>query len=154
MAQPREPLDISCTDKVKIFLDEKKITDPKFVINFEYASTAAAGGGGCLCAGGGMPSTTGPQCKIEIVDNFVPGKSFILTQTKTGIPTYIAKPLYDIALKVKSPMKIDTKGAYVKTLQVEGLDLSSLIEDTRQSSPPPAAPGQGGLCCAGPPPPR
>ncbi len=123
LEQPSEPFKINFSDKIPIFLRESKISNPQFVISLEYYQVQA--GGGCFCSGG-MQVESLLRCKIELVENFVPGKGFIMISTKEGISVYIAKPLYDIAVKMKSNIKVDIKGPLRKALTIEGLDLSSL----------------------------
>lgn len=123
MSQPDESLNISFTDKVRTFLEESRNPNPKFVISLEYTQVEA--GGGCLCAGGPPPMSI-PRCKIELVESFVPGRGFITVPTKEGFTVFIAKPLYDIAVKTKSAIKVDVQGLIKKAITVEGIDLSSL----------------------------
>ena len=131
LEQPSEPFEIHFSDKIPIFLKESKIPNPKFVISLEYYQVQT--GGGCFCSGE-MQVDSLPRCKIELVEHFVPGKGFIMVSTKEGIPVYMAKPIYDIAVKLKSNIRVDTKGPLRKTLTLEGIDLSSLPGGGKKSS--------------------
>ncbi len=131
-------VNVQISDKARAFIKSRRLANPIILVNLSTRSSqggsdSCGGGSGSSCGGGGGDSCGGGGSSYSppvnyvntiIVDGGQPGPDFIKVDTAAGIPVYLAKKAYDIALKGHKTLIIDVKGMIMKKLTVEGLDLT------------------------------
>jgi len=134
MESSKKGINVLITDKAAAFIKSKRLINPLILVNFGFRSS---GGEGCgdSCGGGCDEGNSGPKVayiSAIIVDGGKPGDRFVKVDTAAGIPVYLAKRVYDVARQSGNPLIVNIKGLVMKKLSLEGLDLTSLND---QSSP-------------------
>ena len=134
MESSKKGINLLITDKAAAFIKSKRLINPLILVNFGFRSS---GGEGCGdgCGGGCDEGNSGPKVaylNAIIVDGGKPGDRFVKVDTTGGIPVYLAKGVYDVSRESGNPLTINIKGLVMKKLSLEGLDLTSLND---QSSP-------------------
>jgi len=122
-------LSISVTDKAAAFIKSKRLKNPLILVNLSQRSADSGGGCGDSCGGGGcgegQSGHAAPIVSVMMVEGGKVGSNFVRVDTGAGIPVYVAKSLYEVALRSGIPLTVTVKGLVMKKLVVEGLDLTS-----------------------------
>ena len=134
MESSKKGINVLITDKAAAFIKSKRLINPLILVNFGFRSSGGEGCGGG-CGGGCDEGNSGPKVayiNAIIVDGGKPGGGFVKVDAAAGIPVYLAKRVYDVARQSGTPLIVNIKGLVMKKLSLEGLDLTSLND---QSSP-------------------
>lgn len=131
MASSDNSVNIEIEEKARKFIQSRRIKAPMILVNLGTRS----GGGGCEGSGGcgeGGSSASTPYVNVMIVDGGKPGSGFVKVDTQAGIPVYLAKPVFNMAKLTENPLFITVKGLVMKSLSLEGLDLTAFVSQNPQ----------------------
>lgn len=133
MKAAEKSVNIQISDKAVAFIKSRRLMNPTILVNLGSRSSGGSGsgdscgGGGDSCSGGsGGGSQSPPEYYINtiIIDGGQPGDDFVKVDTTAAIPVYLAKKVYNIAIREQKTLVIDLKGLIMKKLALEGLDLN------------------------------
>ncbi len=132
MASSDNEVNILITEKALKYIQSRKLKEPLIVAilgsrsgggGCEGDGGCGGGGGGCGGEGGGSENT--PCLNVVLANGGNPGKGFVKVETPSGIPVYLSRAVFNRAKRSKNPLLVTVKGAIVKRLNLEGLDLTS-----------------------------